>query len=155
MKVPTKRHARVIRILTWVPIIVIVIGASVYGLRRIEAAITFHPVRYEANSHPAPAGAEDVWFKTRDGLRLHGWLFRSEGTTSKPLVIYFHGNGGNITNIDWVARNLSNRRLDVLLFDYRGYGLSTGEATDEIGLYADADAAYEFAMQRGYAANRI
>src|SRR3954452_3529173 len=136
MTFPIKRRSRVIRILTWVvPVIVILVGAFLYGLRRIETAITFHPVRYEASNHPAPAGAEDVWFKTRDGLSLHGCLFRSDATITKPLVIYFHGNGGNITNIDWVARNLSDRRLDVLLFDYRGYGLSTGEATDEVGLY--------------------
>jgi fermentation-respiration switch protein FrsA (DUF1100 family) len=44
----------------------------------------------------------------------------------------------------------------VLLFDYRGYGRSGGEPTDERGLYADADAAYDFVTKaRGVPPRRV
>jgi fermentation-respiration switch protein FrsA (DUF1100 family) len=62
-------------------------------------------------------------------------------------VIYFHGNGGNITDVGWVGKELAKRGYSVLLFDYRGYGRSEGESIDEHGIYLDADAAYEFATR--------
>src|SRR5205085_10691450 len=85
----------------------------------------------------------DVWFKTHDGVRLNGWLFES-GDANAPLVIWFHGNAGNITERSQVAQELRRRGLDILLFDYRGYGKSEGTPT-ETSLYRDAEAVYEFA----------
>ncbi|MGH9881717.1 MAG: alpha/beta hydrolase, partial [Pyrinomonadaceae bacterium] len=81
-----------------------------------------------------------------DGVSLHGWFFPNHAGPPAATVIFFHGNGGNITNVGWVGERLALRGMDVLVFDYRGYGLSDGEAEDEEALYADADAAYEFLM---------
>jgi uncharacterized protein len=103
-----------------------------------------------------PAGAEEVWFTAADGTRLHGWFFESESKPETATIIYFHGNGGNITNIDWVGQRLARRGFDVLLFDYRGYGKSEGEVGDESGLYADGDAALAFVInQKGARADRV
>ena len=55
----------------------------------------------------------------------------------------------------WVSEHLAARGFDVLAFDYRGYGLSEGEAFDETGLYADADAAYEYLRIQGERPERI
>ena len=121
--------------------------AFVFGLRWLEFLITFHPVRVPANhALPAPAGAEEVWFTAADGTRLHGWFFQSDLNPETATIIYFHGNGGNITNIDWVGQSLARRGFDVLLFDYRGYGKSAGEVGAESGLYADGDAALAFVV---------
>ena len=121
--------------------------AFVFGLRWLEFLITFHPVRVPANQAlPAPAGAEEVWFTAADGTRLHGWFFQSDLNPETATIIYFHGNGGNITNIDWVGQSLARRGFDVLLFDYRGYGKSAGEVGAESGLYADGDAALAFVV---------
>ena len=121
--------------------------AFVFGLRWLEFLITFHPVRVPANQTlPAPAGAEEVWFTAADGTRLHGWFFQSDLNPETATIIYFHGNGGNITNIDWVGQSLARRGFDVLLFDYRGYGKSAGEVGAESGLYADGDAALAFVV---------
>lgn len=130
-------------------IVAVVLGgvAFVFGLRWLEFLITFHPDRIAAHQAlPAPAGAEEVWFTAADGTRLHGWFFESQSTPEAATIIYFHGNGGNITNIDWVGQRLARRGFDVLLFDYRGYGKSEGEVGAESGLYADGDAALAFVV---------
>lgn len=128
-----------------------------FMLRRFEAAATFHPER-AAFEGPwrVPQNAEEVWFKTADGVKLYGWLFHSKTQPAAATVIYFHGNGGNLSYCDWVGAGLAGRDFDVLLFDYRGYGRSEGEPTDERGVYADADAAYDFVVrERGVPAERV
>lgn len=91
-----------------------------------------------------PAGAEDVWFNAPDGVRLHGWFVHASTATPQATILYAHGNGGNLSNVGWLAARLAARGFDVLLFDYRGYGRSEGAVTDERALYADADAAYDY-----------
>ena len=127
-------------------LVAFVIGCVVvfFGLRWIESSITFHPTRAAYSDRPRQA--EDVWFTTSDRVRLHGWYFRSERTPSNATIIYFHGNGGNISNLGWVGERLAKRGFDVLLFDYRGYGESEGDPRDESGLYADGDAAYAYVI---------
>ena len=128
-------------------------AAFVYGLRWLESSMTFHPVRLSADQRVAPPnGAEEVWFKAKDGTRLHGWYFPSQRNERPVTIIYFHGNGGNITNIGWLGERLSERGSSVLLFDYRGYGLSSGETFDEADLYADGEAAWEFVVNEKKAA---
>lgn len=114
--------------------------AFMFALRWLEAAMTFHPVRITSNP-VTPVGAEDVWLTMRDDVRLHGWFYKSSRGPAVATIIYFHGNGGNITNVAWVAERLANRGFDTLLIDYRGYGRSLGKSSDEAGLYADGDAA--------------
>jgi uncharacterized protein len=118
--------------------------AFVVGLRWLEASMTFHPVRIADNNAVVPDGAEDVWLNTRDGIRLHGWFYRTRRGPPAATVLHFHGNGGNITNVAWVAERFADRGFDTLLIDYRGYGRSLGEATHEAGLYADGDAALTY-----------
>lgn len=118
--------------------------AFVYGVRWIEAAITFHPERIAPDrALPPPRGAEDVWFNAADGTRLHGWFFNSE-TPAAASIVYFHGNGGNISNVDWIGETFAKRGFNVLLVDYRGYGRSAGSASAESGLYLDGEAAVDF-----------
>ena len=108
--------------------------------------MTFHPVQLTPDQRVAPPdGAEDVWFNAKDGTRLHGWYF-SGFVPNAPTIIYFHGNGGNITNIGWLGQALAQRGFSVLLFDYRGYGLSGGTAADETDLYLDGEAAFDFVV---------
>ena len=80
---------------------------------------------------------------TSDGVRLVGWLMG--GDAAAPWILIFHGNAGNIgdgARPEHYAR-LRALGLNVLTFDYRGYGESEGSPT-EAGLYRDADAAFGF-----------
>ena len=88
---------------------------------------------------------EDVYLTTSDGVRIHGWFVPGSGDTT---LLWFHGNGGNISNrADNIAR--LNRRLGVsiLIIDYRGYGLSEGSPNEQ-GTYLDAEAAVAHALSR-------
>jgi alpha-beta hydrolase superfamily lysophospholipase len=93
-----------------------------------------------------PAGAETVWFNSADGTRLNGFFFESQSKPETATIIFFHGNGGNITNVTWLAQRFAKHGFNVLLFDYRGYGVSGGIASDEAELYNDGDAAVAFVV---------
>ena len=115
----------------------------------------FFPAKYPEGDWKSVA--EDVQFTTSDGIRLHGWLFqnvepplrRLEPAESRlhVLLIWFHGNAGNITERAPMATELARRGISVLLFDWRGYGKSDGSPS-ESGLFCDALAAYDFARTR-------
>ena len=139
-----------------------IIGGAVvfyFAARWFERSVVFHPERYrEGAAWKMPRGGEDVWFAGASGERLHGWFTRARNVDAQlaPSVIYFHGNGGNIACIGWMAEALSERGFNVLLFDYRGYGRSEGSVTDERGIYADADAALDYMVrERGATPERI
>jgi len=87
---------------------------------------------------------EDVWFNTTDGVRLHGWMVPA--ASSPALMLFCHGNAGNVSHRVDNLRRLHDIGLNVFIFDYRGYGQSGGRIT-EAGFYLDAEAAYTEARQ--------
>src|SRR6185503_6287796 len=87
----------------------------------------------------------DVWFTTGDGVRLHGWFFRAP-QPGAPLILWCHGNAGNITDRAPMAAEFARRGVSAFVFDWRGYGKSEGKPS-ESALYRDALAAYDFAVK--------
>ena len=84
-----------------------------------------------------------VTTRTQDGLRLVGWVM--SGDASGLWMLVLHGNAGNIST-DGRPEHYQRLRalgLNLVAFDYRGYGESEGAPT-ETGLYRDADAAYAY-----------
>ena len=130
-------------------VVALVLGsvAFVFGLRWVESLMTFRPALLDAKHPPQPpSGAENVWFTSADGTRLHGWYFNAQSWPATATIIYFHGNGGNVTNVGWWGQSLAKRGFNVLLFDYRGYGLSGGTAANEADLYNDGEAALSYVV---------
>ena len=82
--------------------------------------------------------------KTEDGERLHGWWIPSPRPAG-ARVLLFHGNAGNVCDRLPHAQLLVRAGFDVLLFDYRGYGRSSGRPS-EAGLRRDARAALATAL---------
>jgi uncharacterized protein len=68
--------------------------------------------------------------------------------------MYLHGNAGNVTHRFLQIREITAAASSVLMLDYRGYGKSGG-SPNEHGLYADADAAYQYLLDRGYGTRQI
>lgn len=70
---------------------------------------------------------EDIYIDSTDGQQLHGWKIYSEKKKA-GTILFFHGNGDNVStqlpNTFWLAKE----GYDLYVFDYRGYGLSQGEA---------------------------
>jgi fermentation-respiration switch protein FrsA (DUF1100 family) len=93
---------------------------------------------------PADAGLRyrELAFGSADGERLHGWWITTERAPPAGDILFCHGNGGNIADRLIDAQLLTGAGFNVLLFDYRGYGRSTGRP-DEEGTYRDALAARE------------
>ena len=115
--------------------------------RSWENHLIFYPQRYpRGNWETDNLKVEDVWFTTADGVKLHGWYAAREDP--RAVVIFAHGNAGNVTHRQFMLR-LWNQRLhsSILMFDYRGYGRSEG-SPDEAGLYADARAAHAWLAER-------
>jgi len=96
---------------------------------------------------------EDVSLTTRDNERLHGWYVPA--ADSRGVLLFFHGNAGNISHRLDSIKIFHELALDILIVDYRGYGQSTGK-TSEQGTYLDAQAAWDHLINtRGIPANQI
>lgn len=90
---------------------------------------------------------EEVFFSAEDGTRLHGWFL--EGQPGRPLVLFFHGNAGNISHrVPNLQRMHEQLGVSIFIFDYRGYGRSRGRASEE-GTYSDARGALAWIKNRG------
>jgi hypothetical protein len=87
---------------------------------------------------------EEVFFAAADGVQLHGWWVPKPGA---PLLLWFHGNAGNISHRLENLKLLWKRvNVQVFIFDYREYGKSAGRISRE-GTYRDAAAAYRYVSQ--------
>ena len=84
---------------------------------------------------------EDVSLTTSDNERLHGWYIPA--INSRGVLLFFHGNAGNISHRLDSIEIFHELDLDILIIDYRGYGQSTGKATEQ-GTYLDAQAAWDY-----------
>jgi len=87
----------------------------------------------------------DLQIVTTDGVTLHAWWMAHP--SPRAQVIYWHGNGGNLSMWLDVIAQLRQHGFSVLAVDYRGYGASTG-APSEQGLYRDAEASIRFFNER-------
>lgn len=117
-------------------------GAALYIM---QPKFLYGPVR-EVSSTPDELGLdfENVVFKSADGLALSGWYVPAR--RSEFTLLFCHGNGGNMANrLDSISL-FHDLGLNCFIFDYRGYGDSQGEPSEE-GTYLDAKAAYEWLIE--------
>jgi fermentation-respiration switch protein FrsA (DUF1100 family) len=77
---------------------------------------------------------------------LHAWYVGDRGRA--PLLLWSHGNAGNIDSRREVLMALARRGVSLLAYDYRGYGKSSG-SPHEAGVYLDAAAAFDSEVARG------
>ena len=96
---------------------------------------------------------EDVSFTTEDQVKLHGWFLPN--AESEYVLLFFHGNAGNISHRRDSIEIFHRLGLNVFIFDYRGYGQSEGKPTER-GLYRDANAAWRYLTEeKGFDAANI
>jgi pimeloyl-ACP methyl ester carboxylesterase len=104
----------------------------------LESRLVFFPYAGEDRT-PASLGIafDAVRLTTSDGETLIAWQLEPD----EPIadVVYFHGNGGNLSLWLPVFAALHAHKLRVLAVDYRGYGLSSGRPSED-GVYRDAEA---------------
>lgn len=139
-------------------------GGALTYLKVNEAKFIYHPniAAYESgkiNTAPDSLHVEKVSFPATDGARLSAWVIPAAGPdTTGMWILVSHGNAGNISltkRLDFYAR-LRAIGVNILAYDYRGFGESEKRPIDEPGLYRDAEGAYNYLRRvRGVSAGRI
>jgi fermentation-respiration switch protein FrsA (DUF1100 family) len=108
-----------------------------------DQIFVYHPAPWIQRDWARISGLplQDVTFRAADGTELFGWFVPS--AVQAPVLLWCHGNAGNIIHRLENLVELHNIGLAVFLFDYRGYGRSRGRPSEK-GLYQDALAAYAY-----------
>lgn len=108
--------------------------------RSIDELLLFFPAKYPAGDwSPQNLQFQDIDFTSADQTKLHGWYCPCENP--RAVILMTHGNGGNITSrASWVQYLQKHAKVSVFIFDYRGFGRSTGKPTVE-GVLQDSMAA--------------
>ena len=138
---------------------VLIYGGILLLLRVYESRLIYFPGPERTLVAPPPSlglPIQRVEITTEDAVNLVAWVIPAEPRSSWWLLVC-HGNAGNLSEFDRPLHYAGLRQLglNLLAFDYRGYGESGG-APSEAGLYRDADAAYRFLTnERGVPASRI
>ena len=132
-------------------VVVLVILVGAYAgfaalLYLYQSSFIYYPDRQWATT-PQQLGLryESVTFKTTDGLMLSGWYVPADET--RGVLLFFHGNAGNISHRMLSIQVFNRLRLDTFIIDYRGYGKSEGQP-DEVGTYLDAEAAWYYLVKQ-------
>ncbi|MDH3215501.1 MAG: alpha/beta hydrolase, partial [Candidatus Krumholzibacteria bacterium] len=107
-----------------------------------QSRFVFFPDRaLVATPQSAGLDYQDVFFKTEDGVMLHGWHVPAPG--ARDVLLFFHGNAGNVSHRLDSIRIFHTLGFSVFIIDYRGYGKSAGRM-GEAGSYKDARAALRY-----------
>jgi fermentation-respiration switch protein FrsA (DUF1100 family) len=128
-----------------------VIGLAFYAVLATVLYVAQRSLMYfpdTAHVVPAEAGlpeAEEVPLTAADGVHVTAWHVPPRD--AKPVIVYFHGNGGALRFRVARFRRLIADGVGLVALEYRGYGGSAGSPSEQ-GLIADAQAAYRFAAGR-------
>lgn len=117
----------------------------IIGVYFMQEKLIFLPTKLAADyEYQFAEPYEELFLETEDGVSLNAVHFKIENP--KGLILYFHGNAGDLSRWGELASELIKYRYDVLIMDYRSYGKSTGVISEE-SLYDDADLFYNYALK--------
>jgi fermentation-respiration switch protein FrsA (DUF1100 family) len=116
-------------------------------IRPLLNSLLYFPSRQIIET-PDRAGLDyrELRLESDDGERLHGWWIGARSASLGHLLLC-HGNAGNVGDRVLHAALLTAAGFDVLLFDYRGYGRSSGRPSEQ-GTYRDARAALRSLLEQ-------
>jgi pimeloyl-ACP methyl ester carboxylesterase len=154
-------------------IMLLLIAGLVTAIMAFEDKLIYFPSKYpdglwDIDNIPSREGEitpriEDCFLQASDGVRIHGWFCTPQRKTSAAIepvpaqmvLLWFHGNAGNITYRYDMIRAMMSLPVRVFIIDYRGYGKSDGKPAER-GLYLDARAAWDYLTEtRGTPAESI
>ena len=110
-----------------------------------QSRYVYYPER-NLTADPGQLGLrfDSVYFETADGLTLSAWFIPGDNT--RGVILFCHGNAGNISHRLESIQIFHQLGLDVFIFDYRGYGQSEGKPSEQ-GTYQDAEAAWRYLIE--------
>lgn len=123
-------------------------GGLALGVYIFQSRLVFYPdINRELATTPSQIGLryEDIHLLTSDGVSLHGWYIQAP--QPRGTVLFLHGNAGNISHRLDSVQMFHRLGYSTLIFDYRGYGNSSGAPTEQ-GTYRDAEAAWHYLTEQ-------
>lgn len=121
------------------------LACSPFACRSVVNKAAFNPDRRALAPNLLPQDVTEAFFQTSDGIQLQSYFLKNQD--SEKLVIYFHGNAGNLSHRIPDLQKLHQLGASVLGVSYRGYGSSQGSPS-ETGIYKDGDAAFKYATEK-------
>lgn len=124
-------------------IVIFIIGITLFIiLLNIQEKLIFHPEILPHDhqfsfDHPF----EEIYFDVDEGVKINALHFKAD--SSKGMVLYFHGNAGSLDGWGHIAGDFTDNGYDLLIYDYRGFGKSTGKIKSEANLHNDARFIYK------------
>ena len=125
-------------------LVLIIYLAMVGTVFLLQDRIIFQPWE-EVGLSPADLGLDfqEVELTCRDGVMISGWFIPHERPDSDRVLLFFHGNAGNMSHRLDSLLLFHELGLSVMIIDYRGYGNSSGSPSEK-GIYLDGLAAWEY-----------
>lgn len=133
--------------LLWISIPLLIYGTIVTVAYYNQEKLIFHPETLDTNfAFTFKEKHEEIHIPTKDNHTLHALLF--ERDENNQLVVYYHGNAGNLDHWGQIAPLYLDAGFNILIYDYRGFGKSTGEIENEAELLSDAHVVYDYAKSK-------
>ena len=112
------------------------------GFYFFQESIIFRPSKISKNyAYTFDKKFEEISLKISDKTSINALHFKVENP--KGIILYFHGNKGDLIRWGNIVKHFTDYNYDVFVMDYRGYGKSTGNRTEEM-MYSDAQACYDY-----------
>jgi len=113
-------------------------------LYTLQEKLIFLPSKLDKNyEYPFSETFEEFFLETEDRAQLNALHFKNPNP--KGVILYFHGNAGDLSRWGAIATFFVKKDFDVIIMDYRTYGKSTGNIS-EPRLYSDAQLFYDYAL---------
>lgn len=120
-------------------------GVFFMGTYYLQEKFIFLPTKLEQDyQYSFDADFEELFFETEDGARLNALHLKAE--KPRGIIVYYHGNAGDLSRWGSICTYFLEHNYDVLVWDYRTYGKSTGKLS-EAAMYEDAKLIYKKAME--------
>lgn len=121
---------------------ILILAVLAVGLCGCVEGFVYFPMR---DMRLTPADAKlaytNITITTQDGVDIDAWWVPAK--SPRATVLFCHGNGGNISYCIETLAVINRLGLNALVFDYRGYGKSSGTPSEQ-GTYLDAEAAWNY-----------
>lgn len=141
----SKRTAGIVACLC---LLIYVLLSPVVAMPLYSKLLLFYPWKYPSGYYDQARirdiSPEDVYFRSANGNRLHGWYYHKP-QCSKTLIVH-HGQGANVSACQFLAGMFLDCDVNVLLYDYQGFGRSEGEPSIE-GLLENGLSAFDFVCE--------
>ncbi len=116
------------------------------GCKPVVNKLAFYPdTKNVLSTDQLPANVQEVFIETEDHIKIQSYFIPNK--SSEKILIYFHGNAGNICHRLSDLMQISSFGINVLGVGYRGYGKSQGKPSEN-GIYLDGKAALNYATQK-------